>query len=54
VLAIPADSPDLPEALATKTVRDTAVAYVCRGNTCSAPVSSLTKLLEEIRRQEET
>jgi uncharacterized protein YyaL (SSP411 family) len=48
VLAIPADATDLPPALADKAPRGAAVAYVCRGSTCSAPVESLGALLEEL------
>jgi len=45
-LAIPSDATDLPEALATKTARGHAVAYLCRGTVCSAPIDSLSKLVE--------
>ncbi|MGH8149660.1 MAG: thioredoxin domain-containing protein [Steroidobacteraceae bacterium] len=44
VLAIAADAPALPAALAEKTPRGRAVAYVCRGNVCSAPITSLEGL----------
>ena len=49
VLAIPADAGDLPAALADKAPRGEAVAYICRGSTCSAPVESLEALLGELR-----
>jgi hypothetical protein len=49
VLAIPADATDLPPALADKAPRGEAVAFVCRGSTCSAPVESLELLLAELR-----
>ena len=49
VLAIPADAPDLPPALADKAPRAGPVAYVCRGSTCSAPLDSLEALLAELR-----
>jgi uncharacterized protein YyaL (SSP411 family) len=49
VLSVPADAPDLPEALADKAVQGDAVAYVCRGSTCSAPIGSLTELIRELR-----
>jgi hypothetical protein len=46
---VPADVAGLPAALAAKSPRDTPVAYVCRGMTCTAPIASLDvlgKLLE--------
>jgi len=49
VLAIPADAPDLPPALADKTAHAAAVAYVCRGGSCAAPVESLEALTEQLR-----
>jgi len=49
VLAIPADATDLPPALADKAPRGAAVAYICRGSTCSAPVESLEALLEQLQ-----
>jgi uncharacterized protein len=49
VLAIPADAPDLPPALADKAARAHPVAYVCRGSTCSAALDSLEALLAELR-----
>lgn len=49
VLAIPAQTPDLPPALADKTSRAAPVAYVCRGSTCSAPLDSLGALTEQLR-----
>jgi uncharacterized protein YyaL (SSP411 family) len=49
VLAIPDQTPDLPSALAEKTSRAAAVAYVCRGSTCSAPIDSLGALTEQLR-----
>ena len=48
VLAIPADAAGLPPALAEKAPRGAAVAYICRGSTCSAPVESLSALLEQL------
>ena len=48
VLAIAADAAGLPPALADKVPRGEAVAYVCRGSTCSAPVESLSALLEQL------
>jgi uncharacterized protein YyaL (SSP411 family) len=48
VLAIPADATDLPAALSAKAARGAAVAYVCRGSTCSAPIESLGALLGQL------
>jgi uncharacterized protein YyaL (SSP411 family) len=45
VLAIPADTSDLPDALAEKAARGKAVAYICRGSTCDVPIESLSDLL---------
>ena len=47
-LAIPADATDLPAALATKTPRGDVVAYVCRGATCTPPLTSLPDLLADL------
>jgi uncharacterized protein YyaL (SSP411 family) len=49
VLAIPAEASGLPAALAEKTPQGQAVAYVCRGTTCSAPMSSLSGLIQALR-----
>ena len=49
VLAIPADAADLPAALADKAPRGEAVAYLCRGSVCSAPLESLTALIGALR-----
>jgi uncharacterized protein YyaL (SSP411 family) len=51
VLAVPADETELPQALADKTPRAAAVAYVCQGNTCSAPLDSFGALVEHLRPQ---
>jgi uncharacterized protein YyaL (SSP411 family) len=40
-IAIPADAPGLPEALAAKRARARTVAYVCRGPVCSEPLERL-------------
>jgi hypothetical protein len=48
VLAIAADAAGLPEAIASKAPRGAAVAYVCRGSACSAPVDALPALLEQL------
>jgi len=52
VLAIPSDATDLPAGLADKKPQGTTVAYVCRGTTCSAPVSTLGELIRELKAQE--
>jgi uncharacterized protein YyaL (SSP411 family) len=49
ILAVPAEERDLPPALAGKRVQDGTVAYVCRGMTCSAPVTSLGQLVRSLR-----
>jgi uncharacterized protein YyaL (SSP411 family) len=49
VLAVPADAPGLPEAIAAKpAVADRISAYVCRGSVCSAPVHTLQLLSAEL------
>ena len=50
IIAIPSDATDLPAGLAAKRSADTAVAYVCAGTTCSAPIDSLAALLRDLRR----
>jgi uncharacterized protein YyaL (SSP411 family) len=49
VLAIPADAPDLPQAIKEKPPRGAALAYPCRGSTCSAPLASLEALEAALR-----
>src|SRR5262249_59213716 len=52
VLAIPGDATGLPPALADKTpptATQGAIAYVCRGSTCSMPITSLTGLVNRLR-----
>jgi uncharacterized protein YyaL (SSP411 family) len=49
VLAIAADAAGLPPALADKTPRGAAVAYICRGSACSAPVESVEALREQLQ-----
>jgi hypothetical protein len=49
VIAVPADATGLPAALADKAPREATVAYVCRGTTCSAPLTTLGDLLRELR-----
>ena len=48
VLAVAADADGLPPALADKAPRGAAVAYVCRGSTCSAPIDSLQALIDNL------
>jgi uncharacterized protein YyaL (SSP411 family) len=47
-LAVPTDASGLPPAIASKPAADGAVAYVCRGTQCSAPISSLGALIGEL------
>jgi len=47
-IAIAADVAGLPEALASKAPGTDALAYVCRGNTCAAPIDSLPVLLQTL------
>jgi uncharacterized protein YyaL (SSP411 family) len=49
VLAVPADAQDLPPALEEKVSQSSAVAYVCHGSTCSAPIDSLGGLVSRLR-----
>jgi uncharacterized protein YyaL (SSP411 family) len=52
VLAVPADAQGLPPALAEKTFPAEsrgAIAYVCQGSTCSAPIDSLSGLVSRLR-----
>jgi uncharacterized protein len=49
VLAVPAEATDLPPALADKPVREMAVAYVCQGSVCSAPLDSFSALAAHLR-----
>jgi uncharacterized protein len=49
ILAIPSDAPDLPAAFADKPPRDPAVAYLCQGSTCSAPIEDLGELVRQLR-----
>jgi uncharacterized protein len=41
IIAVPAGEPGLPAALAGKPVQGNAVAYLCRGSTCEAPLHEL-------------
>jgi uncharacterized protein len=49
ILAIPSDMADLPAALADKPAHGKAVAYVCSGSVCGAPVKTLAQLLVTLR-----
>ena len=51
ILAIPADASDLPPALAAKSAPadGSTVAYLCRGSTCSAPITTLPELARDLR-----
>jgi uncharacterized protein YyaL (SSP411 family) len=51
VVAIPGDAQGLPAGLAAKRPLADVVAYVCRGMTCSAPVSTLGDLLRQLKAQ---
>jgi hypothetical protein len=49
VLAIPDTERNLPVGLADKRPQPAAVAYLCRGTTCSAPMGAIPDLLSELR-----
>jgi uncharacterized protein YyaL (SSP411 family) len=49
VIAVPEDSGDLPAGLADKKPRGRSVAYLCRGTTCSAPMTTLGELVRELK-----
>jgi len=49
VLAIPSDATSLPGALADKRPGAGVVAYLCRGTTCSPPLTSLGELLRVLK-----
>jgi uncharacterized protein YyaL (SSP411 family) len=49
IVAVPSSARDLPQALADKTPMQGPVAYVCRGTTCSAPVTSLGELIRGLK-----
>jgi uncharacterized protein len=49
LVAIPGGEAGLPEALGAKKPRERAVAYLCRGMACSAPIGSLGELVRELR-----
>ncbi len=49
ILAIPSDAVGLPAALAAKIPRGRAVAYLCQGSQCSAPIDRLDQLARNLR-----
>ncbi len=49
VLAIANEARGLPPALADKPARGAAVAYVCKGSVCSAPLESFSALADHLR-----
>jgi uncharacterized protein len=49
IIAVPSDATDLPPALADKKPVGAAVAYVCKGSVCSAPISDFPVLAEQLR-----
>jgi hypothetical protein len=51
VIAVPGDAGDLPPALEEKAVRGDAVAYVCKGSVCSAPLDSFSALAAHLRQE---
>jgi uncharacterized protein YyaL (SSP411 family) len=50
VFAIPNDA-ELPESLAAKKPGDGPLAYLCRGMTCSAPITQLDQVVRELERR---
>jgi uncharacterized protein len=48
VLAIPSDAPDLPPTLAAKHIPGATAAFICRGMTCSAPLTDLGELVSAL------
>jgi uncharacterized protein YyaL (SSP411 family) len=51
VLAVPTDAHNLPPALDEKPARGVAVAYVCKGSVCSAPLESFSDLVAHLRQE---
>jgi hypothetical protein len=49
VLAVPTGANNLPPALGDKPARGEAIAYVCEGNVCSAPLESFSALAAHLR-----
>jgi uncharacterized protein len=48
VLAVPTELTGLPEALASKPAAANALAYVCRGSVCAAPLDTLAALMRSL------
>jgi uncharacterized protein len=48
IFAIPAEAEDLPPALAQKPAASEAVAYLCSGMTCSAPLNDLAAVARDL------
>ena len=51
VLAVPTGTSNLPPALGDKPARGEAVAYVCKGSVCSAPLESFSALVAHLRQE---
>jgi uncharacterized protein len=51
VLAVPTNTGNLPPALDDKPARGAAVAYVCKGSVCSAPLESFSALAARLRQE---
>ena len=51
VIAVPGDASGLPPALEAKPSRGDAVAYVCQGSVCSAPLESFSALVAHLRQE---
>jgi uncharacterized protein len=51
VLAVPGDARDLPPALKEKPASGDAVAYVCKGSVCAAPLESFSALAAHLRQE---
>jgi uncharacterized protein len=51
VLAVPTGTSNLPPALGDKPARGEAVAYVCKGSVCSAPLESFSALAAHLRQE---
>jgi uncharacterized protein YyaL (SSP411 family) len=49
VIAVPSDAEGLPPALADKKPSGEAVAYLCKGSVCSAPIGDFTSLTAQLR-----
>ena len=49
IFAIPSDTAGLPEALALRRPQGQAVAYVCRGTSCTEPLTNLAEVAAELK-----